>query len=146
MDNSLFAVNDLAIIPGIDLAYVAHGFTAQIEATLFQLERVRGAAAQLEASKTNLTAGFHAGYFFIPNLSFGAEVRYQRWLNAPIAVDNDKPGTSVDMVSLGFGPRLHLQVGSVWLRPGVAFTRGFDHPMTSPGNYNVVQLDVPVVF
>jgi hypothetical protein len=146
MDNSLFAVNDLAIIPGIDLAYVAYGFTAQVEATLFQLERVRGSAAQPEASKTNLTAGFHAGYFFIPNLSFGAEVRYQRWLNAPIAVDKDKPGTSVDMVSLGFGPRLHFQVGSVWLRPGVAFTRGFDHPMTSPGNYNVVQLDVPVVF
>lgn len=146
MDNALFAVNDLAVIPGIDLAYVAHGFTAQAEATLFQLERVRGSAAQLEASKTNLTSGVHLGYFIVPNLSFGAELRYQRWLNAPIAVDKDKPGTSVGMVSLGVGPRLHFQVGSVWIRPGVSFTRGFDHPMTSPGNYNVVQLDVPVVF
>jgi hypothetical protein len=147
MDNALFAVNDLAIIPGIDLAYVAHGFTAQIEATLFQLERVRGALAQQEASKTNLTAGVHAGYFLLKSLSFGAELRYQRWLDAPIAVDKDKPGTSVDMLSLGVGPRLHFHVApNVWIRPGIAYTRGFDHPMTSPGNYNVVQLDVPVVF
>src|SRR5260370_2100549 len=35
MDNSLFAVNDVAEIPGFDFAYVADGFTAQIEATLF---------------------------------------------------------------------------------------------------------------
>lgn len=147
MDNSLFAVNDVAVIPGLDLAYVAHRFTAQLEATLFQLERVRGEKAQPEASKTNLTAGLHAGYFVLDCLSLGAELRYQRWLNAPIAVDQYKPGTSFDMVSLGVGPRLHLHVaGDVWVRPGVAYTRGFDHPMTSPGNYNVVQLDVPVVF
>ncbi len=146
MDNALFAVNDLAIIPGLDLAYVADGLTLQAEATLFQLTRVRGAEAQPEASKTNLTAGLHAGFFVLRCLSLGAEVHYQRWLNAPIAVDHMKPGTSVDMTSLGVGPRFHFQVGGVWFRPGISFTRGFDHPMTSPGNYNVVQLDVPVVF
>ena len=147
MDNSLFAVNDVAVVPGLDLAYVAHGFTAQLEATLFQLERVRGEAAQPEASKTNLTTGIHAGYFVLDCLSLGAELRYQRWLNAPIAVDQYKPGTSFDMLSFGVGPRLHIHVaGDIWVRPGIAYTRGFDHPMTSPGNYNIVQLDVPVVF
>jgi hypothetical protein len=147
MENSIFAVNDLAVIPGIDLAYVAHRLTAQAEATLFQLWRVRGSASQPEASKTNLTAGAHVGFFLLDVLSLGAEIRYQRWLNAPITVDQHKPGTSNDMVSLGVGPRFHFHIaGDIWLRPGVAYTRGFDHPMTSPGNYNVVQLDVPAVF
>jgi hypothetical protein len=147
MDNALFAVDDVAVIPGLDVAYVAHRFTAQLETTFFQLERVRGAAVQHEASKTNLTGGLHVGYFVRDVLSVGAELRYQRWLNAPIAVDQHKPGTSVDLLSLGIGPRLHFQLGpNVWIRPGLAYTRGFDHPMTSPANDNVVQLDVPVSF
>ena len=147
MDNALFAVDDFAVIPGIDLAYVAHRFTAQVEATFFQLWRVRGAEAQHEATKTNLTGGVHAGYFLLDVLSIGGELRYQRWLNAPIAVDHHTAGTSVDLLSLGVGPRLHFQLGrGVWIRPGLAYTRGFDHPMTSPANDNVVQLDVPVVF
>jgi hypothetical protein len=29
---------------------------------------------------------------------------------------------------------------------GIAYTRGFDHPMTSPANDDVVQLDVPIIF
>jgi hypothetical protein len=147
MDNSLFAVNDIAFVPGVDLAYVDHGFTAQIEATLFQLERVRGEASQPEAHKTNFTSGLHLGYFVIPMVSLGAELHYQRWINAPIAVDNHTFGTSVDLASVTVGPRVHFKLGkSVWLRPGVSFTRGFEHPLSSPGNYNVVGLDVPVVF
>jgi hypothetical protein len=146
MDNGLFAVNDLAIIPCLDFAYVAAGFTAQIEAGLFQLERVRGSLDQPEAQKTNFTSGVHAGYFVTDWLSIGAELRYQRWTNAPLAVDQKKPDTSVDMTSVGGGPRFHLKAGSTRIRPGLAFTRGFDHPMTSSGNYNIVQLDIPVVF
>jgi hypothetical protein len=61
MDNSLFAVNDLAVIPGVGIGYIDHGFTVQGEATLFQLQRVRGEAVQPEASKTNFTCGLHAG-------------------------------------------------------------------------------------
>jgi hypothetical protein len=148
MDNSLFAVNDLALVPGVDLAYVGHGLTVQVEATLFQLERVRGAKAQLEASKTNLTAGLHVGYFFTPFLSLGAEFRVQWWLNPPFTVESHKPNTSYDLTSIGVGPRLHFHVAeSVWIRPGIAFTRGFDPPMTPKSlDYNVVQIDVPVTF
>jgi hypothetical protein len=146
MDNALFAVNDFAIIPGIDVAYVAHGLTLQAEATLFELERVRGASQQLEASKTNFTSGLHAGYFLAGFLSVGVDLRYQRWLDPPFSVAGSKPGTSKDLVSLGFGPRFHFKLPGVGLHPGVAFTRGFDHPMTSPGNYDVVQLDLPFTF
>jgi hypothetical protein len=150
MDNALFAVNDLALIPGIDVAYVANGLTLQLEATFFQLERVRGSAQQLEASKTNLTTGFHAGYYVMSALSLGVDLRYQRWLDPPFAVEKPKPGlttTSLDQLSLGVGPRFHFKLGGgVAIHPGLSYTRGFDHPMTSPGNYNVVQLDIPVTF
>jgi hypothetical protein len=146
MDNSLFAVNDFAVIPGIDVAYVADGLTLQAEATLFQLERVRGASQQLEASKTNFTSGLHGGYFLTGFLSLGVDLRYQRWLDPPFAVERSKPGTSLDLVSLGVGPRFHVKLPGVAIHPGISYTRGFDHPMTSPGNYNIVQLDIPVTF
>jgi hypothetical protein len=147
LENSLFAVNDLAVIPGLDFAYVDHGFTAQLEVTLFQLERVRGAKDQPDASKTNLTGGIHLGYFLVDALSIGAELRYQRWLQAPLAVQQGKPGTSVDQLSFGVGPRLHFALGGgVWIRPGIAYTRGFDAPMSRPMNDNIIQLDVPIIF
>jgi hypothetical protein len=147
LDNSLFAVNDFAVIPGVDVGYVAHGFTAQAEATLFQLNRVRGSAADPDSSKTNLTGGLHVGYFVLDVLSIGAELRYQRWLAAPSAVQTNKPGTSVDLLSMGVGPRFHFELSpGVWIRPGLAYIRGFDPPMNHPANDNIVQLDVPVVF
>lgn len=147
LDNSLFAVNDVAIIPGIDFAYVAHGFTAQFEATLFQLNRVRGDKADHDASKTNLTGGLHLGYFVADVLSLGAELRYQRWLTAPGTVNQNLPGTSVDLLSMAVGPRLHFKLGpGVWMRPGLAYVRGFDAPMTRPANDNIIQLDIPVTF
>lgn len=148
MDNSLFAVNDVAIIPGLDVAYVGHGLTVQGEATFFQLERVRGEKAQAEASKTNLTGGIHLGYFVADFLSLGAEFRIQWWLNPPFTVQDHKPNTSCDLTSLGVGPRFLFKVGQdVWIRPGLAYTRGFDPPMTPKAfDYNIVQIDVPVVF
>jgi hypothetical protein len=145
MDNSLFAVNDWATIPGIDIAYVGHGFTVQAEATLFELVRVRGAQVQHEATKTNLTAGVHAGWFATRMLSIGAELRYQRWIDAPFAAEQGK--TSVDNMTFAFGPRLHFPMGdSSWVRPGVAFSRGVDSPLAGTMNADIVQLDVPVVF
>jgi hypothetical protein len=147
MDNALFAVNDFTVIPGVDVAYVTRGFTVQAEATLFQLTRVRGAAAQPESSKTNFTAGLHAGWFATDMLSIGAELRYQRWLNAPIAVDKDPTGTLVDNVSFAIGPRMHFPIGeSTWIRPGVAFSRATDKPLAGAANEDVVQVDVPVIF
>jgi hypothetical protein len=41
MDNAMFAVNYFTVFPGVGLAYVNHGFTVQVEATLLQLLRVR---------------------------------------------------------------------------------------------------------
>jgi hypothetical protein len=147
MDNSVFAVNDFAVIPGVDAAWVQAGFTVQVEATLFQLWRVRGAQAQHEASKTNFTCGLHGGYFVVPLISVGVDLRYQRWFNAPIAVDHDPTDTLVDNFTLAIGPRLHLSAGeTVKIRPGIAYARGLDRPMAGAANYHLVQLDVPLSF
>jgi hypothetical protein len=148
MDDALFAVDDSAVFPGIDFAWVHAGLTLQAEATLFQLWRVRGEQAQPEATKTNFTSGVHAGYFVVPMLSFGLDVHYQRWFNAPIAIDKDTTGTKIDDWTAAIGPRLHIPLGgSVKIHPGVSYARGLDKPMAaSTPNYNILQLDIPVTF
>jgi hypothetical protein len=151
MDNAMFAVNDLVVFPGIDVAYVAHGFTAQVEATVLQLTRVRGKNAPApftaaDSSRTNFTGGIHAGYFFIPMLSVGVELRHQRWLSTPVAVKNDTTDTLRDTTTVAFGPRLHFKLGEkTWLRPAIALALPLDDPMKKAG-FKVVQLDVPFAF
>jgi hypothetical protein len=147
MDNALFAVNDLTVIPGLSFAYVGHNLTAQVETTLLHLTRTRGEAVQKEASKTNFTAGLHVGYFFHPSFSVGSELRYQRWLNAPFAVENDKTDSLIDNLTVAIGPRFHVKVGPAWVRPGLAYWRGLDKPLAAATpNYNSVQFDIPVIF
>lgn len=144
MDNALFAVNDFTVFPGVDFAYVSGGLTAQVEATLFQLSRVRGDQAQADSSRTNFTAGVHVGYFFLPVLSAGVELRHQRWLSTPKAVEaND---SLRDTTTIALGPRFHFQVGDgLWLRPGVSFAVPLDDPLKK-SSYKTFQIDVPFVF
>jgi hypothetical protein len=147
MDNSLFGTNDFTIAPGVDFGWVENRWTLQAEATLFQSFRVRGAATTPEPVKTNSTFGLHVGYFIVPNLSVGAELRYQHWINAPLSVDNDPTGRSVDTVSMALGPRAHFDLGGVWLRPGLAYARPLDRPLAgATPNYHIVQVDIPFVF
>lgn len=144
MDNAMFAKNDLVVYPGLGLAYVANGLTVQAEATVLELMRVRGADKQADASKTNLTAGLHVGYFVVPMVSLAAELRHQRWLSSPVAVTaND---TMRDTTTAAAGARVHLKLGDgVWLRPGVSYARPIDDPMAKNG-YQIVGLDVPLSF
>jgi hypothetical protein len=144
MDNALFAINDMAGIVGADLAFVRDGFTVQAEVTLFELLRVRGDEVQPDAAKTNLTSGLHAGWFPIPTLSLGAELRYQRYLSTPKFVA-DAPAAR-DTLSAAIGVRGHFKLGGKrWVRPGIAYARGLDDPMNGRG-YDVVQVDVPFSF
>jgi hypothetical protein len=154
MDNAMFSPNDLTVLPGVDLAYVSHGFTVQIEATLLQLMRVKGDGGappkNPDSSKTNLTMGVHVGYFFIPQLSVGAELRHQRFLSTPTAIKNDEASAAPlglrDQTTWAIGPRAHFKLGeSIWFRPGIAFSMPIDDPM-SKFEYKVVQLDLPVAF
>jgi hypothetical protein len=146
MDNAMFAADYFTVFPGIDLAYLKHGFTVQLEVTVLELLRVRGDSNPAnDSARTNFTAGLHAGYFFISQLSAGAELRHQRWLSTPtpIKVDED---TLRDTSTVAIGVRGHFKLSEdVWLRPGIAYVRGLDDPMDIQ-NYNIVQLDVPVSF
>jgi hypothetical protein len=146
MDNAMFAVNDHALIAGADLAYVKGGVTVQAEMTLFQLTRVRGEKVQPDDRKTNFTSGIHAGWFAMPWLSLGAELRYQRYLSTPMAVANDPTGASRDNLTAAVGVRGHIKLsGKRMLRPGIAYSRPLDDPMSGKG-YDIIQLDVPLAF
>lgn len=147
MDNAMFAMNYFTVFPGVGFAYVKHGVTLQAEVTLLQLTRVKGdQIAGEDSSRTNFTSGLHAGYFFIPQLSAGVELRHQRWLSTPTPVKNDPTGASRDNTTVSFGPRAHFKLGeTMWLRPGVALALPIDKPM-SDAKYKIVQIDIPFVF
>jgi hypothetical protein len=152
MDNAMFAVNYFTAIAGGGVAYVDHKLTVQAEVTLLQLLRVRGdtAASSTDSARTNSTVGLHAGYFIVPMLSVGGEIRYQRWLSTPtrsvMGMISDIPSANKDTLTVAIGPRAHFQVGKgLWLRPGIAYARALDQPLSS-SSYNVIQIDVPFVF
>jgi hypothetical protein len=153
MDNAMFATNYLTIFPGIGLAYVNHGFTAQVEVTILELIRVRGGGNPAnDGTRTNFTAGLHVGYFFIPQFSAGAELRHQRWLSTPSIIKANAMRTQEladalrDTSTFAIGLRGHFKLNdTMWLRPGISYTRPIDDPMDASG-YNILQIDVPFVF
>lgn len=149
MDNAMFATDYLTVFPGVDLSWQASGFTVQAEATVLQLTRMRGDDVAerlgLDDGRTNFTGGLHVGYFAIPELSVGAELRYQRWLSTPSFVEKDPSGALRDNMTFAIGPRVHVKAGDVTLRPGVSYATPVDDPMAAAG-YGIVQLDVPVIF
>ncbi|MBC8133025.1 MAG: hypothetical protein H7X95_08600 [Deltaproteobacteria bacterium] len=153
MDNAMFAVNYMTGIAGVGFAYVDHKFTAQVEATLLQLFRVRGdnAASATDSTRTNSTVGLHLGYFVIPQLSLSGEMRYQRWLSHPtsrnmMGASVPIPDANMDTVTFAVGPRAHFKFNkTMWIRPGISWARGLDAPLTTT-SFNVIQVDIPVVF
>jgi hypothetical protein len=152
MDNAMFAVNYFTPLVGAGVAYVDHKLTVQLEATVLQLFRVRGSDAptSTDSARTNSTAGLHVGYFVIPQLSFGAELRYQRWLSTPtrlvMGAKADIPDVNKDTLSAAIGPRANFPIGNgLWVRPGISYARVLDKPL-SDSSYNMVQVDIPVIF
>lgn len=144
MDNAMFSPNHLTVFPGVGFAWVAGGLTAQVEATVLFLNRVKGDEVAGDGLLINSTYGFHLGYFVLPVLSFGAELRYQRLLKK--RDDIPSGDARLDNLTVAGGPRVHLELGdSIWFRPGIAYARGLDDPM-SESEYNIVQLDLPVAF
>jgi hypothetical protein len=140
MDNALFAVDYWTVIGGLGVARITPGATLQAEVTVLQLTRARGPDSA-DKYRTNLTAGLHAGHFFSPRFSLGAEVRMQRWMTNAAPVRNDP--SAREQFTAGIGPRFHFQVaGRHWLRPGLSYTRALDDAMAKKG-YDIVQIDVP---
>jgi hypothetical protein len=152
MDNAMFAVNYTTAILGGGFAYIANKLTVQAEATVFQLFRVKGndmTGISPDSTRTNSTMGLHVGYFLLPMISLGGEIRYQRWLSHPtriaMGMRSDIPTPNMDALSFAVGPRFHFKLGNTWLRPGISYAQALDKP-NSDANYKVVQIDIPFVF
>lgn len=159
MDDAMFAVNYLTPIVGADLAYVSHGFTAQVEASLLQLVRVRGdrSAEASDALRTSAVMGLHLGYFMGSYFSLGTDLRYQRWLSHPTYLHPTRrervpvPDTRMDVFTVAIGPRFHFALGAqCGIHPGVSFVRGFDsRGFDAPfidDQTTAIQVDIPVQF
>jgi len=165
MDNALFAVQDLAVIPGVDIAYVKYGLTLQLEVTYLEIMRVRGGddkalpSYQSDVVKRNLVAGLFAGYAIIPQLSAGVELRYQRWLKPPHAIrdarDKDHPKYSDDTQKIGdtrlqnmavaLGLRGNFKVGEkTFFRPALSYAMGLAGEIGDQ-KYHLIQVDFPFV-
>lgn len=152
MDNALFVTNYLTSTAGAGVAWVDRGITVQAEATVLQLVRTRGEAVDADASRTNFTSGLNVGYRVLPAITVSAEAHYQRWLSTPAAVRADEAKAASerqglrDQLTAGGGVRLNLPLNDrVILRPGFAYFRGLDAPM-SRGVYQIAQLDLPIAF
>jgi len=144
MDNAMFAVNYLTVFPGVGFAYVDHGLTMQAEVTLLRLMRARGDQVDRDAARTNFTAGLHVGYYVIPELSLGAELRHQRWLSTPTFVQQNAAARDTSTVAVG--ARLHVKfTDALSFHPGVAVALPLDDPMKR-ADYRIVQLDLPLAF
>jgi hypothetical protein len=147
MDNTILSANDMGFMGGLDVAYVDSGLTLQAEATLNFTVRTRGEMDQPDSTKLNLTSGLFAGYFLQPWISLGTELRFQRWLQPPKAVDTAmNKDALISTLSWAIGPRFHFQLGDkTWFRPAIVYARGLDQPMTT-AKYDIVQIDLPIAF
>jgi hypothetical protein len=143
-DNTSFAVNNCGFPTGLSLAYVAHGLTAQLDATVIVSVRVKGERVQRDTSTVNSTYGVFLAYQVFPVMSLGAEVRYQHYLSTPRLVADD-PSTRANLTA-GGGFRLNLQLSdTVWARPGLCYSRGLRGPVEQQ-SFQMVQLDLPLSF
>jgi hypothetical protein len=144
MDNSLFASNYLTPTVGAGIAWMDKGWTAQAEATVLELIRVKGSALDTDETRTNFTSGASLGYFIAGLVNVNVEMHYQRWLTTPAVVKKDSAFR--DQLTAGGGVRVNVPLtDTILMRPGVGYFQGVDTPMTRLG-YRIVQLDVPVVF
>lgn len=143
LENAMFGVNDLTFGYAVDLAYIKGGFTAQAGVGASTGFRMRGEEVQSDTFKANSTYNLSAGYFILPQISLGAEMRYQHYLTTPSSVEKD-PSTRANLTA-AVGVRGHMRVGKVWMRPGASYGHGIVGPVEKNG-YHLVQIDMPVAF
>jgi hypothetical protein len=130
-DRVMYEVDSMAAIAGVDAAYVRGGFTAQAEATLMQLVRVRGGGG--DRLRTRAAVAMHLGYAIGSHVAVGGDLHYQ------------------DTVTASIGFRLQFRVADrTWIRPGLSVlrgldSRGLDAPLLT-ARTTAIQLDLPVTF
>jgi hypothetical protein len=148
MDNALFATNYFGVIPGLDLAYIANGWTVQLEATLLQFTRVKSDLG--DQYRTNFTSGFELGYSFTSLLMLEGELHYQRYFNNQTVEATANP--AIQNLAFTVGPRFTFKAGDFTLKPGIAYAQGLSGAIAGSGYtyaYNsdkIIFVDFPVSF
>jgi hypothetical protein len=147
MDNALFATSYTTGVAGVGVSWTRGPVALVGEATVLQLFRVYELpdGTPDDDVRTNLTSGLHAAWTFWGPLTVSGELHLQRWLYAPELMDADTSGANREQGSWTIGLRGWWKVGDLKLRPGLAYSRGLDDPMGGQA-YQIVQLDLPVVF
>lgn len=144
LDGVLFGSNYLALVGGLDLAYLVAGFTFQVEGTLIGSFRARGPAADADISRAAVTTGAHVGYLVAELVNLSVEARLQAFLSdaRPVVANPD----AREQLTLGGGARFNVELApTILARPGLAYFAGLDAPM-SDAEVHVVQVDFPFTF
>ncbi len=150
MENSLYASNYTAIIPGIDLALLEKNYSVQFEANLFQLIRIDGEKVDKDKYRTNLTLGLSSGIKLSNALNFIGELRYQRWLNNDAVEKTANP--AIDNLTLGIGPRFNFKLSTLTIKPAISYSQALygaiakTNRSSASGNYKTITLDLPIIF
>ncbi|MBN8612623.1 MAG: hypothetical protein J0L92_18660 [Deltaproteobacteria bacterium] len=143
MDNALFLTDHVSGIGGLGFAWIDMGWTLQAEATLLVFGRAEGTG---DEAVVNSTFGVHVGYFLVPEVSVAGELHHQHFVSDPGALRTDPYGAELRSQTSGtLGVRFHASIGSVWIRPALAWSIGLDPPLAGDA-WQVLQLDVPVFF
>jgi hypothetical protein len=144
MDNNAFVVNDLGFPTGLSFAFVHRGVTAQVDGTVIASGRVKGAGNVNDSARVNATSGLFLGYFLVPEISVGAELRYQYFLLPPAFVEQDPSARS--NLTAGAGTRVDIELsGASRMRPGLCLSMGLAGYVEQQ-SYRMVQFDVPISF
>ena len=143
MDNAMFLTDHMSGIGGLGFAFIDAGWTVHAEATLLVFGRVEGMG---DEAVVNSTFGLHVGYFIVPAFSVAGELHHQHFLSNPSALTTDPYGEELRSQTSGtLGVRFHLSVGSVWVRPALGWSIGFDAPLAGDA-WQALQVDLPVFF
>lgn len=114
IDGPLLATNELGFAAAVSLGWVHGGVIAQLELGLEPVVRVAGAG---DDAALAVTGALHLGYFVLPEWSLALDLTHHQW-----AAGNPVGGTPAAMTAIVLGTRAHASIGSVALRPGIAYS------------------------
>lgn len=132
------------------MAWIHEGLTIQLDLTLLYAIGSRAPVRERYDDSTNFVGQLWVGYAALPWLTLGAELRHQRFVDAPAPIRGadaampDGP-TQAYQTSLAGGVRLRIPLGSVTLLLAASYARGLDGWMWAHDD-NVFQLDLPFAF
>lgn len=114
IDGPLFATNELGFAAAVSVGWVRDGLVAQLELGLAPVIRVAGDGDEAALA---VQGALHVAYFVLPEWSFALELTHHQW-----AAGRPVGGSPDSMTAIVLGTRAHAVIGSVMLRPGIAYS------------------------